>query len=302
MLPLFASKARVVATVGLPGHGKTVFLASLFRDSFFVLSETLKPFAVRAVTAKADDVFYGNAQILDDLELPPANPRGKPEPAILEFSQVPLRRGPWRRNLRLTFYDLAGEVFRSDRLAGEYAPFLSDADDIIFLFDPTHPDFNALGAARLVDLISRVAVKNRRQNLIIALSKMDELCAQDEWASIIGDLWPDTPPARTDLPEYFRQMDNLSHMLRLWWTDPARESQNLMNSLARRTRFCALSSVGHQPVWDCAQCRATNPGPLQQCAQCRTTRANARLRLVRKPEPFRVRDPLFWIFRAAGVM
>jgi hypothetical protein len=31
-------------------------------------------------------------------------------------------------------------------------------------------------------------------------------------------------------------------------------------------------------------------------------RRGASLRLQRKPEPFRVRDPLFWIFRAAGVM
>ena len=61
---LFKPKERIVATVGLQGHGKTVFLASLFWDSFFVLSESLKPYAVRAASAKADDVFYGNAQTL----------------------------------------------------------------------------------------------------------------------------------------------------------------------------------------------------------------------------------------------
>jgi len=301
MARLFYSKHRVVATVGLQGHGKTVFLASLFRDSFFVLSETMKPFAVRAVTAKADDVFYGNAQTLHDLALPPANPRSKPEPAVLEFAYVPRPRSQRRRNISLTFYDIAGEIFSNDRMAGEYAPFLSEADDIIFLFDPTHPDFNALRAARLVDLVARVAGRSGRKNLIIALSKMDELRDQDEWADTIGHLWPDTPPSQADLPTYFRQMDNLSQMLRLWWTDPARESRNLMNLLAKQTRFCALSSVGHQPVWDC-ECRATNPGPLRQCVQCHATRVGARLRLVRKPEPFRVRDPLFWIFRAAGVM
>ncbi len=112
MLKLFPSRQRIVATVGLQGHGKTVFLASLFRDSFFVLSQTLKPFSVRAVTAKADDVFYGNAQILQDLELPPANPRSRPEPAVLEFSNLS-RSGGWRRrSLSLTFYDIAGEVFQ----------------------------------------------------------------------------------------------------------------------------------------------------------------------------------------------
>jgi hypothetical protein len=302
MLRLFPARQRVVATVGLQGHGKTVFLASLFRDSFFLLSQTLKPFAVRAATAKADDVFYGNAQTLQELELPPANPRGKPEPAVLEFSGVPrpgLRR---RRSISLTFYDLAGEVFTSDRTAAEYAPFLAEADDVIFLFDPTHEDFSALRAARLVDLACRVGVQGKRKNLIVALSKMDELRAQDGWAEIIGGLWPDAPPAQADLPNYFRQMESLSRALRLWWTDPARQSQNLMNALAPQVRFCALSSVGHQPVWDCAQCGATNPSNHGECAQCQAVRVNVRLRLARTPEPFRVRDPLFWIFRAAGVM
>src|SRR4030095_7300928 len=57
MLRLFPSRQRTVAIVGLQGHGKTVFLASLFRDSFFLLSETLRPFAVRAVSAKAERLF-----------------------------------------------------------------------------------------------------------------------------------------------------------------------------------------------------------------------------------------------------
>ena len=58
---LFKPKERIVATVGLQGHGKTVFLASLFWDSFFALAQTLKPYAVRSANAKADEVFYGNA-------------------------------------------------------------------------------------------------------------------------------------------------------------------------------------------------------------------------------------------------
>lgn len=302
MLNLFYSRQRTVATVGLQGHGKTVFLAGLFCDSFFLLSETLRPFAVRAVSAKADEVFYGNAQMLHDLELPPANPRGKPEPAVLEFTGVPRPGSHRRRDIRLTFYDIAGEVFNQDRTVAEYAPYLAEADDIIFLFDPTHPDFSALSAARLVDLVCRATARGRRKNLIIALSKMDELRAQDEWADLIGDLWPDAAPGHNDLSAYFRQMDRLSAMLRLWWSDPAREAQNLMNALPEDVHFCALSSVGHQPVWDCARCRTVNSGRQRECRQCQHTRTGTRLRLAGKPEPFRVRDPLFRIFRAAGVM
>ncbi len=153
-----------------------------------------------------------------------------------------------------------------------------------------------------MDLVSRVGRVSRRRNLIVALSKMDELRARDEWAEIIGGMWPDAPPSPLDLPHYFRQMDNLSESLRLWWTDPCQAVQNLMNSLAPQVRFCALSSVGHRPIWDCPQCSAANPSTLETCAQCRSARVNIRLRLAKVPEPFRVRDPLFWVFRAAGVM
>lgn len=67
---------------------------------------------------------------------------------------------------------------------------------------------------------------------------------------MIGDLWPDAPPTVDDLPVYFQQMEHLSETLRLWWRDPAREAQNLMNSLGRDVRFSAISSIGHQPLWE----------------------------------------------------
>src|SRR4029453_13848184 len=121
---------------------------------------------------------------------------------------------------------------------------------------------------RLVDLVSRIAGPRRQPNLIIALSKMDELRVRDGWAGIIGDMWPDSPPSPAELPAYFRQMDHLSEMLRIWWTDPDRQSQNLMNRLPPRARFCALSSGGHQPIWNCAQCGAVNPGTLRSCTPC----------------------------------
>jgi hypothetical protein len=284
---LFGMRERTVATVGLSGHGKTVFLASLFWDSFFALSVALhdeyEPFTVRAVSPKADDVFYGNAQLLHDLTVPPGNPRTRPEPAILEFSGVPSAGPRWwkgRESIRLAFYDIAGEVFASDELTREYAPFLAHANDIIFLFDPTHPEFSALSAARLVDLIYRVPGSHPRKNIIIALSKMDELRSTDEWAGIIDHYWPDAPPTPETVPDYLRQMESLSRSLRLWWTDPQRQAHNLIHSLPKNARFCAVSSLGTRP----------------------TTGENGRLRLAAKPKPFRVRDPLFWIFRAAGVM
>ena len=275
-----------MATVGLSGHGKTVFLASLFWDSFFALSESFhhdrEPYTVRAVSPRADDVFYAHAQRLHELGVPPANPRTRPDPAVLEFTGVPCAEKKWwrgRGSIRLAFYDIAGEVFASDALTREYAPYLAQADDIVFIFDPTQPDFSALTAARLVDRVYRVG-RTSRANIMIALAKMDELRETDEWAEMVNEFWPDHPPFPELLPEYFLQMESLSRSLRLWWLDPKRNAQNLIANLPRDTRFCAISSLGHRPYPD----------------------ETGRLRLHEPPKPFRVRDPLFWIFRAAGVM
>src|SRR5439155_5733288 len=134
--------------------------------------------------------------------------------------------------------------FASDELAREYAPYLVHADDIIFLFDPTQPDFSALSAARLVDLVHRVSRGGRPKHIIIALSKMDQLREDDEWAGIINTFWPDAPPTPNSLRSYFDQMDSLSTALRHWWTDPTRQALNLIHTLPRDARFCAVSSLG----------------------------------------------------------
>lgn len=153
---LFKPKERIVATVGLQGHGKTVFLASLLWECYDKLAENLKPFHVRAVSPKADEVFHANAQLLDQLKLPEATQRMKSEPAVLRFTNVPHTKTQQRREFRLTFYDIAGEVFTDDRMTNDYAPFLKEATDIIFLFDPTAEGFSAWWASRIVDRVYRV--------------------------------------------------------------------------------------------------------------------------------------------------
>lgn len=283
-MPFFTPKERTIATIGYPAHGKSIFLAGLFWDSFFALSRSFqdgsRPYSVRALNEEASKLFYGNAKMLHGWALPQANIRGAPKPAILEFKGIPRANSLWRKNIQLVFYDVMGEVFTDDRLTREYAPYVANAHDLIFLFDPTHPDFSALSAAELVDRVYRVAQGSLKKNIIIALTKMDELRDRDEWwAGMISELWPDQPPSQSGLSLYFHQMDALSRILRGWWTDPARQAHNLINALPKTTRFCAVSSLGHPPV-----------------------RIDGTLRLTREPEPFRVRDPLFWIFRAAGVM
>jgi hypothetical protein len=274
---------RTVATVGLAEHGKTVFLAALFWDSFCNLAPSFdNGYTVSALSPEADLLFWGNAEDLQNKRLPRKSPRVRPEPATLEFRNIPSPQQRGTRNLKLTFYDIAGEVFTNDQLVADYAPYLAQADDIIFLFDPTHASFSAFAAARLVDLVYRNAKDAARKNIIIALSKMDELRGKSEWGEMIGDYWPDRPPAvGMELAYYLRDMEHLSDTLRGWWLSPEHRAYAFLNKLPQETtHFCAFSSLGQAP-------REEEGGGLV---------------LEQVPHPFRVRDPLFWIFRAAGVM
>src|SRR5207244_3136306 len=128
---------RTVVIIGYPNHGKTVFLAGMFWDSFFALSESFqddrRPYTVRAANARAGEVFFGNAITLSRLALPPSSPRTPPEPAVLEFAGIPGVDGR-RRSLRLTFYDIPGEAVSDEEWLLNNAPFLPRTDDILFLF------------------------------------------------------------------------------------------------------------------------------------------------------------------------
>jgi hypothetical protein len=301
-------REQTVVIIGYPNHGKTVFLAGMFWDSFFGLSESFedarRPFSVRAVNAKAGESFFGNAITLSRGGLPPSSPRTPPEPAILEFCNVPNREGR-RQNVRLTFYDIPGEAVADEEWLVNNAPFLPRTDHILFLFDPTRADFleRALQAADLRDKIYRLVPNGDRKNFIVMLSKMDELRHEDEWADMVAEYWPDSCPKPEQLPHYLDQMEKLSTLLRDWWVSPVNGGRGFVNRVPRSTRFCALSSLGHQPVWDCPACSTVQDDQRSICGDCGAERPyGAPLRLARKPVPFRVRDPLFWIFRSAGVM
>ncbi len=272
-----------------------------FPESF---GEGGQPYAVRAVTTHAARVFFDNAIMLSRGDLPPSSPRTPPEPAILEFTGIPDLRGR-REELRVTFYDIPGEAVHDEEWLLDHAPFLPQVQDIVFLFDPTRHDFfeRALQAADLRDKIFRLVPDFERKNFLIVLSKMDELRHDDSWAEIIAEFWPDDSPTARQLPEYWTGMERISRHLREWWSGSAPGGRGFVARVPKNTHFCAISSLGHQPVWRCAQCGEHPQDMASVCPFCGVVRDPlAPIRLGNKPRPFRVRDPLFWVFRSAGVM
>lgn len=315
-------RSRTVATIGYQGHGKTSFLAGLFWDCFFSLPEALKPFHVLAVNEESNRIFLNNAHILNARRLPlPNQPSEKPKPAILEFSSVPVvksgRLQPEREDVRISFYDMSGEPFEKDSDTSEVAPFLRDADDLIFLFDPTSPDSKPLRIAELVmrvyrvsgDLGSRSSKRSpsqlfkdpafRRKNIIIAYTKLDEMYGEGSF--VRHREYPLSSPSQ--LPAYLRDMQRLSDELRDLWGPSARQNANVANFLSlQNPHYCRLSALGEPPFWRCPGCSNCCHNALLSCNRCQQSRGKAELELACEPKPMRVHDPLFWIFHAAGVM
>jgi GTPase SAR1 family protein len=296
---------RKVATIGLPGHGKTLFLASLFYDSCDILASYLDGYTINTVGAVAHQMFYENAKTIKKKELPHKTLVQTPQPATLRFKNVPclpwvVKRYPEKTHafastvdINLTFYDIAGEPFQRIATVKQFASYIEQADDIIFLFDPSDPEFNAFVGAELVDAVVNCYDHSLQKNVIIVVSKMDELKDRSDFSSLIQPLYPDIPPAwppkslpdtgTCRLVDYLKDMQELSDRLRNhWWRSPQMRAAALINKLDKRTtHYCAISALGHKPIRD---------------AQ------TGDMRLEQEPAPFRVRDPLFWIFKAAGAL
>ncbi|MCC7493117.1 MAG: hypothetical protein IT204_12240 [Fimbriimonadaceae bacterium] len=297
--------ARQVAVVGLPGHGKTVFLAGLFWDSFYALATSLSDqqadgqrFIVRAANETASDLFYENAILLERRRLPAPNHRvANPPPAILEYDGIPnRRRWPRRRRLQLHFYDVAGELFAQDQYVRRDVAFLAHADDLIFVFDPTHETFSPPAAAQLINRVFRCAPWLARRNVVVAMTKLDRLqrlCREAvDWSLQYGrsdaealldlpSIFDTKPPDAADLPDYLRSMQAISAHVRSWWLHPDRQAQAVLNLLPARARFCAVSALGDVGT---------------------TEARDGEVLLTGRPEPYRICDPLLWIFRAAGIL
>jgi len=323
-------KRRIVATIGNTGHGKTTFLAGTYWDGVRTLARTFNDerysYFIGSVQRDKNEtrfkVFHNNASRLSKKLLPSTTAQVPGEPAPMRFNNVPNCHNQ-RASIDLVFYDVAGDSFTTYKEIERLAPFIAEANDFIFLFDPTKEDFGPFGALKLVELIKNSAGGGQGKNFVVVLTQIDKLFERDEWWKSIEKEFPDKPPGLlspvgyfsrmsdpaqelVDLPDYLQQMDALSDKLREWWEADEQGAAMVVSTLRadapEHVHFCAVSALGQQPVWDCRKCQKTNLDTLETCEQCHDARKDAELRLADYPKPYHVRDPLFWIFREAGVM
>ena len=94
-----------VGVVGFSGHGKTVFLTSLF-SSLGKFSNYWDRYYFRSLDDFTHRILYEQVKMFEEGELPESTPANFPNPALLQYNEIPDFGSCF-----LSFYDTAGEVF-----------------------------------------------------------------------------------------------------------------------------------------------------------------------------------------------
>ncbi|MCS7086806.1 MAG: hypothetical protein NZ534_12110 [Bacteroidia bacterium] len=165
-----------VGVVGFSGHGKTVFLTSLF-STIGRLSRFWPSFYYRSLDDYTHKIVYEKVPLFEQGILPDSTPANFPNPALLQYHNV-----PHYGECFLNYYDTAGEVFTESAQIMRAGFFVAHADVIWFIMSLTdagaRPDEEM---SRLLDVYiaavsDRFGVNLReRQRIVVVLSKADAM-------------------------------------------------------------------------------------------------------------------------------
>lgn len=171
-----------IGMVGYTGHGKTVYITSLF-------------YQLQALDAMWDNYYF---ETLDDfthdimfekvLELKKGNlfsgtPINFPEPAFIRFNNMPTLG-----TQIVSMYDIGGGVFDNLDLMTQKGKYLAHSDTVFFIMslieDDIKDDWN-LRTQKLLDRYIHVVYSrfganlSKKQNIVFVFTKSDELAKEE---------------------------------------------------------------------------------------------------------------------------
>lgn len=240
----------MVSVVGFSGHGKTVFLGSLFSFIDRQLPDVWKGFSRQGLNQEGVDALGAIVGQLSEGYLPKPTPRTFPQPSIHRLWKLP-KYG----DQTFVIYDPPGEAFNADHTVEKYASFVGRAKCVLFLVSPTDlKNFVADEMHRLLETyqlgLSRMSHLRRPQHLVVVYTKADLL-------SRAGQLSPDLTSilvnkdaqSLADVNRYFDSLRQTSALLRDF-TANTLKAQNFLN-LAEKyfdsVEFTVVSSTGSNP-------------------------------------------------------
>lgn len=246
-----------IGMVGYTGHGKTVYITSLFYqlqalDSYWdgYYFETLDDFT--------HDIMFEKVLELKKGRLFSGTPINFPEPAFIRFNQM-----PHFGSQIVSMYDIGGGVFDNLDLMTQKGKYLAHSDTIFFIMSLIEEDIIDnwnLKTMKLLDryihvVYSRLGANlSRKQNIVFVFTKSDELMKASDSKKLDFEI---VDYFRTGTIDQFRYLDNYSleqirsnsANIENWLrANECNGFINLAKSHFRSVSFVLTSALGDAPV------------------------------------------------------
>jgi len=266
----------VLSTIGFRGHGKTVYLASLFHTLRRMDLHTHWPdFYTMALNDHSLDTLDENLKILADGYLPDSTPKNFPTPTVVQVGKI-----PFQADSTLLCYDTGGESFEKVTQIGKYASFIRRSQTVLFLL--SLPDLGTTASERVnqmerlltvyINGISELGGETNIQHLVIVYTKADEWVQSlpAEYNELNEYLSLGTVEGLSNHKNYMQRLYKISQRLQSLTSNHLKAGSFLSIAKANfaSLRFAIISALGSSPV----------DGELSA-----------------QMTPRRVLDPLFWI-------
>lgn len=236
-----------VGVVGFSGHGKTVYLTSLFSE-LSKLSNHWQGYYFRCLDDYTHRILYEQVPLFQSGVLPDSTPANFPSPSLIKYANI-----PGYSDAYLGYYDTAGEVFNDADNITRTGYFVAHADAILFILsipdctrDSLDDDLSRLldTYIRAVEDYLKITLKEH-QELIVILTK--------------GDLIPNLPHTLQDwlnhggmasylqpLTEHRLELNYISMTLESWLREDLQCNRfvNMAYEYFKEVRFTIVSSTG----------------------------------------------------------
>ncbi|MEM7040953.1 MAG: hypothetical protein AAF570_28575, partial [Bacteroidota bacterium] len=266
-----------VGVVGFSGHGKTVYLTSLF-SLLKRFSNYWPGYYFRSLDDYTNRIIYEQVPRFEQGELPESTPANFPSPAMVHYHDLP-RYG----DAFVGYYDTAGEVFSESAQIARAGFFVAHSDVVLFII--SIPDCKSASLdeemCRLLDTYILAANDQLNANLK-ASQRMVVIFSK-------GDLL----------------LDKMGHRLRDWLVDGGKDWY--ANTLEDRLADLSIASLWTEEwLADRMGCRRFLNMAKDHFKEVRFTVVSALGNEGEqgidglKPSPLRVLDPFLWLIDFAS--
>lgn len=241
-----------ISLVGFSNHGKTTYIAALFREMGNRLSKVWPGFYRQGIDRESIAKVRAYLSQMEAGILPGSTaPRNFPRPSIHRLVHVP-KYG----DQQIVIYDAAGESFEEDLRIERYAPFVAKAQSVMLLVSINDLKMPSAEMHRLLDTylmgMARLRGKTCDQDLIVVYTKADRALDNylKNWPSIQNYLTSDSNEALKDLQAYCEQLAHISDVL-ADFTEKELDALNFIRTAEASftsVKYTIVSALGLQPT------------------------------------------------------